>query len=77
MNFQRCCLLVADRPDVLEALSDPNGLFTVFAPNNDAFGDVLSENPDLNEDQVNEILFYHVLAGASVLSGRSGRNSNS
>jgi transforming growth factor-beta-induced protein len=61
--------LVAARPDVLEALSDPNGLFTVFAPNNDAFGDVLSENPDLNEDQVNEILFYHVLAGASVLSG--------
>jgi transforming growth factor-beta-induced protein len=70
-NYELTTLLsvVADRPDVLDALSDPNGLFTVFAPDNDAFADVLADSPDLSEGQINEILFYHVLAGASVLSG--------
>jgi len=69
-NYELLTLLslVAERPAVLEALSDPAGSFTVFAPNNDAFGDVLSANPDLTEDQATEILAYHVLL-AEVLSG--------
>lgn len=60
--------LVAERPAVLEALSDPAGQFTVFAPNNNAFADALAENPGLTEEQVTEILAYHVLV-AQVLSG--------
>jgi transforming growth factor-beta-induced protein len=60
--------LVAERPDILEALSDPNGSFTVFAPTNEAFEDALAAFPDLTEEQITEILTYHVIAGATVLS---------
>jgi len=60
--------LVAERPGVLETLSDPAGSFTVFAPNNEAFDEVLSANPDLTEEQATEILGYHVLL-TEVLSG--------
>jgi len=60
--------LVAERQAFLDALSDPSGAFTVFAPNNNAFADVLSANPDLTEEQVTEIIGYHVLL-AEVLSG--------
>jgi transforming growth factor-beta-induced protein len=69
-NFDLSTLLalVAERPAVAEALSDPSGEFTVFAPNNTAFADALAANPGLTEDQVTEILTYHVLL-AQVLSG--------
>ena len=69
-NFDLSTLLtlVAERPAVLEALADPNGEFTVFAPNDDAFADALAANPGLTEEQVTEILTYHVLV-ARVLSG--------
>jgi transforming growth factor-beta-induced protein len=69
-NFDLSTLLalVAERPAVAEALSDPSGEFTVFAPNNTAFADALAANPGLTEDQVTEILTYHVLV-SQVLSG--------
>ncbi len=72
-NFDLSTLLalVAERPAVVEALSDPNGEFTVFAPNNDAFSDALAANPGLTDEQVTEILAYHVLV-AQVLSGDLG-----
>ncbi|TVQ03822.1 MAG: fasciclin domain-containing protein [Balneolaceae bacterium] len=72
-NFDLSTLLalVAERPAVVEALSDPNGEFTVFAPNNDAFADALADNPGLTDEQVTEILAYHVLV-AQVLSGDLG-----
>ncbi len=60
--------VVAERAAILEALSDPNGEFTVFAPNNDAFEDALAANPGLSDEQVTEILTYHALV-AKVLSG--------
>lgn len=53
--------LVAQRPAILEALSDPDGEFTVFAPTNAAFEAALAANPGLTEEQITEILTYHVL----------------
>ena len=69
-NYELATLLslVADRPDILDILSNPNDDFTIFAPNNDAFSDILAENPGLTDDQVTQVLAYHVLA-AEVLSG--------
>lgn len=67
-NLTTLLSLAAERPDILEALSDPNGSFTVFAPTNEAFEDALAAFPDLTEEQITEILTYHVIAGATVLS---------
>jgi uncharacterized surface protein with fasciclin (FAS1) repeats len=55
------------------ALNDPNGEFTVFAPDNDAFDDVLTElglTPAqlLASADLADILLYHVLSGATVNS---------
>ncbi|WP_445664008.1 fasciclin domain-containing protein [Fodinibius sp. AD559] len=64
--------------DLVSALSDAglvstlegDGPFTVFAPTNDAFGNL----PDgllssLSNDQLTEILSYHVIAGSEIASG--------
>lgn len=59
--------VVAERPDILEALSNPDADLTVFAPDNEAFDAALTAFPDLTADQITEILTYHVLA-AKVLS---------
>lgn len=59
--------LVAERPEILETLSDPDGEFTVFAPTNEAFDEALAAFPDLTDEQITEILTYHVIA-ATVLS---------
>lgn len=69
-NYELSTLLslVAERDDILEALSDPEGSFTVFAPTNAAFDAALEDNSDLTDDQITEILQYHVLA-SQVLSG--------
>lgn len=58
-------LLAAD-PSVIETLSG-NGQFTVFAPTDDAFGN-LGLNPDnidteLSQSELTEILLYHVARG--------------
>lgn len=53
--------LVAQRPAILEALSDPAAELTVFAPTNAAFDAALAANPGLTEEQITEILTYHVL----------------
>ena len=60
--------LVAQREDVLAALSGSDNEFTVFAPTNEAFAEALAAYPDLTDDQITEILLYHVIAGATVLS---------
>jgi len=44
------------------ALSDPSAELTVFAPTNAAFEAALAAFPDLTDDQITEILTYHVLA---------------
>ena len=59
--------LVADRPDLAEALSDPNAELTVFAPNNEAFEAIADLIPELSEEEIVNILSYHVFP-ARVLS---------
>ncbi len=63
-NYDLSILLsvVAERPAILEALSDPSAELTVFAPTNAAFEAALAAFPDLTDDQITEILTYHVLA---------------
>lgn len=60
-------------PDLL-ALLDGSGTFTVFAPTNAAFADLLGVvgQPDLEsipEDVVRRVLLYHVINGAALESG--------
>jgi transforming growth factor-beta-induced protein len=59
--------LVAEREEILNALSS-DGTFTVFAPTNEAFEDALAAFPNLTEEEITEILTYHVLTDI-VLSG--------
>ncbi|TVR20319.1 MAG: fasciclin domain-containing protein [Anaerolineaceae bacterium] len=64
-------VLAADEA-VLEALADPDGEFTVFAPTDAAFADLIEE---MGEEEFNEaledpeflaeILFYHVVPGVA------------
>ncbi len=65
--------------DLITALSDENGSFTVLAPSNEAFTDLLSRLDGFNslddfntpelQDLLATILKYHVIAGAAVASG--------
>ena len=65
-NYMLSTLLAvaAERPAIVEALSDPTAELTVFAPTNEAFEAALAAFPDLTDDQITEILTYHVLASA-------------
>lgn len=72
-NFDLSTLLgiVAQRPDVLGLLASERGddeEFTVFAPTNEAFAEALAAFPDLTDEQITEILTYHVVVGPRVLS---------
>ena len=65
--------------DLIGTLSDETGTFTVLAPTNDAFADLLARldgfdslddfNTEQLQDLLASILTYHVVAGASVTSG--------
>ena len=65
--------------DLIATLSDETGTFTVLAPTNDAFADLLSRldgfdslddfNTEQLQDLLASILTYHVVSGASVTSG--------
>ena len=66
------------RTDLVDALNDPNATLTVFAPNNAAFQDLLTElgladldavENALGTDGLKNVLLYHVL-GAKVMSGQ-------
>ena len=59
--------LVADRPDILNLLSGTEGEYTLFAPTNEAIDQALAAFPGLSDEQITEILTYHVL-GAKVVS---------
>ncbi len=61
-----------DQPDFAEILSG-TGPFTVFAPTNNAFGSLLTELnvaslADVPQPTLENVLKYHVVAGANVLS---------
>ncbi len=60
-------------PDLVSALSDVNGTYTVFAPTDDAFAALLgvigqTELDDIPESVLRRVLEYHVVSGAAVLS---------
>lgn len=63
--------------DLVSALEDAglistlegDGPFTVFAPTNDAFANLDVNISELNNDQLTEILSYHVIGGTEVASG--------
>lgn len=62
-----------DQPDFVGTLSDTGSTFTVFAPTNQAFADLLTELslPNLTavpQTTLTSALQYHVVSGANVLS---------
>lgn len=68
-NLSTLLGLVAEREEILQTLSDPEGEFTLFAPTNEAFEEALAAFPDLSDEDITDILTYHVIAGAAVQSG--------
>lgn len=61
-------------PDLVEALTDASGTYTVFAPTDDAFVALLgvigqADLNDIPESVLRRVLEYHVVSGAAVLSG--------
>ncbi|MBD3724355.1 MAG: fasciclin domain-containing protein [Flavobacteriaceae bacterium] len=69
-----------DQPDFVGILSgSASSPFTVFAPTNNAFGDLLAELnatslDDINQATLENTLKYHVVAGANVLSSDLSNN---
>ncbi|MEO0626504.1 MAG: fasciclin domain-containing protein [Bacteroidota bacterium] len=57
------------RVDLDVALNNSDGNFTVFAPNNQAFIDAGIDPSQLDDEELEEILNYHVINGASIASG--------
>ena len=60
-------------PDLVNALSDASGTYTVFAPTDDAFVALLgvigqTELDDIPESVLRRVLEYHVVAGAAEFS---------
>lgn len=74
-NLSTLLSLVADREDVLNALADEESEFTIFAPTNAAFEAALEANPDLTDEQITEILTYHVLTSKVLSSDLSDGQS--
>lgn len=52
-------------PAVLEALSDPEAMLTVFAPDNDAFAAIPADilNGIISSGALTDVLLHHVVAG--------------
>lgn len=66
-EFSTLATLV-EAANLIDALSDPDANYTVFAPNNEAFDNLFEANPDLPaqllaqpEGALKDILLYHVL----------------
>ncbi|MEO1013059.1 MAG: fasciclin domain-containing protein [Bacteroidota bacterium] len=59
--------------DFVTILSE-SGLYTVFAPSNEAFDALFQDNPDwstvedIDEDALNAVLSHHVIGGPNILS---------
>ncbi len=64
-QFTKLVGLLTDpaQSDVLSALSDANGNFTVFAPTDAAFDAIASTTAGLTDAQITKVLKYHVLNG--------------
>ncbi|MCG8308318.1 MAG: fasciclin domain-containing protein [Cytophagales bacterium] len=68
-EFTTLVALLTDpaQKDVLDAISDENGNFTVFAPTDAAFEEIAAVAGSLSAEQITKVLTYHVL-GARVYS---------
>ena len=72
-NLSSLVTALTKYPDLVTTLSSPSTDFTVFAPTNDAFADLLdaigqTSINDIPEDVLRDVLEYHVIAGAAVRS---------
>ena len=56
----------------LVSVLEGDGPFTVFAPTNDAFAAAGIDLTTISDDDLKEVLLYHVLAGAKITSGDLG-----
>lgn len=85
INDERFTSLVAALQvfgDTLTDVLSGTGPFTVFAPTNDAFTDLLNSNPswnslsDIPRATLNAVLRYHVVSGLNVQSGDLMQNQS-
>jgi transforming growth factor-beta-induced protein len=53
----------ASQADILAALSDAQGNFTVFAPTDEAFAAIADVTATLTPAQISQVLLYHVVPG--------------
>lgn len=72
-NLSTLVAALGKYPDLVTTLSSTSSDFTVFAPTNDAFADLLdaigqTSIDDLPENVLRDVLEYHVVAGAAVKS---------
>lgn len=72
-NLSSLVAALVKYPDLVTTLSSSSTEFTVFAPTNDAFADLLdaigqTSIDDLPESVLRDVLEYHVVAGAAVKS---------
>lgn len=67
-------------PDLVALLSDTTATYTVFAPDNQAFINLLatpgfpSDISTINPDIIKGVLSYHVVSGQKIMSGDLGPN---
>jgi len=68
-------VVAAESPDIIALLQDPDAVYTLFAPNNDAFAktlDVLGLTAEellgLGPETIQSILLYHVVPGVAAFS---------
>ncbi|MEM6397232.1 MAG: fasciclin domain-containing protein [Bacteroidota bacterium] len=57
-----------DRVGLVDVLANEEATFTVFAPTNDAFTASGIDATQLTDDQVKEVLLYHVVGGSAIAS---------
>merc|ERR1712054_729068 len=68
-------VVAAESPDIIALLQDPDAVYTLFAPNNDAFAatlDILGLTAEellgLGPETIQSILLYHVVPGVAAFS---------
>jgi transforming growth factor-beta-induced protein len=73
---------ISNYPDLVALLSDTSGTYTVFAPDNQAFINLLatpgfpSDISTINPDIIKGVLSYHVVSGQKIMSGDLGPDMN-
>jgi len=57
-----------DRVNLVDVLANEDAAFTVFAPTNDAFAASGIDASQLTDEQITEVLLYHVVGGSAIAS---------